>query len=114
MVARRAHNPEVGGSSPPSATIKTAEIARFQGFFLFLPFVIFGLLSYLEPVLLAFASIALGERVEGAEWLTYIPIWLAVMLLVVEGVIYKKKKKAQAANLKMNLREVNKRLNSEK
>src|SRR5690606_29797444 len=47
----------------------------------YLPFVIFGLLSYLEPVLLAFASMALGERVESGEWLTYIPIWLAVLLL---------------------------------
>lgn len=49
-----------------------------------LPFVIFGLLSYLEPVLLAFASMALGERVEAGEWLTYLPIWLAVVLLVVK------------------------------
>ena len=30
-----AHNPEVGGSSPPPATIKSLEIKRFQGFFLF-------------------------------------------------------------------------------
>ena len=29
------HNPEVGGSSPPPATIKSLEIKRFQGFFLF-------------------------------------------------------------------------------
>ena len=29
-----AHNPEVGGSSPPPATIKSLEIKRFQGFFL--------------------------------------------------------------------------------
>ena len=36
LVARRAHNPEVGGSSPPPATIKSLEIKRFQGFFLFL------------------------------------------------------------------------------
>ena len=35
LVARRAHNPEVGGSSPPPATIKSLEIKRFQGFFLF-------------------------------------------------------------------------------
>jgi len=54
----------------------------------YLPFVIFGLLSYLEPVLLAFASIALGERVEAAEWFTYIPIWIAVLLLVLEGVLH--------------------------
>ena len=30
-----AHNPEVGGSSPPPATIKSLEIKRFQGFFVF-------------------------------------------------------------------------------
>ncbi|WP_425915157.1 EamA family transporter RarD [Acinetobacter sp. TSRC1-2] len=69
----------------------------------YLPFVIFGLLSYLEPVLLAFASIALGERVETAEWLTYIPIWFAVLLLVLEGSIHlvkqQRKQKALAQNL---------------
>ena len=54
----------------------------------YLPFVIFGLLSYLEPVLLAFASMALGERVEAGEWLTYLPIWLAVVLLVIEGILH--------------------------
>jgi chloramphenicol-sensitive protein RarD len=66
----------------------------------YLPFVIFGLLSYLEPVLLAFASIVLGERVEAGEWLTYIPIWIAVLLLVVEGTIHiiKQKRKQQALN----------------
>lgn len=54
----------------------------------YLPFVIFGLLSYLEPILLAGASIAMGERVEAGEWLTYIPIWFAVLLLILEGTIY--------------------------
>lgn len=66
----------------------------------YLPFVIFGLLSYLEPVLLAFASIVLGERVEAGEWLTYIPIWIAVLLLVIEGTIHiiKQKHKQRALN----------------
>ncbi|SEL87899.1 EamA family transporter RarD [Acinetobacter sp. DSM 11652] len=54
----------------------------------YLPFVIFGLLSYLEPILLAGASMAMGERVEAGEWLTYIPIWFAVLLLILEGAIY--------------------------
>ena len=44
----------------------------------YLPFVIFGLLSYLEPVLLAFASMALGERVEPGEWLIHCPLQLPV------------------------------------
>jgi chloramphenicol-sensitive protein RarD len=52
----------------------------------YLPFVLFGLLSYLEPVLLVFASMVLGERVTADEWLTYIPIWAAVLVLVLEGV----------------------------
>ena len=34
MVNSGTHNPEVGGSSPPSATIKSPEILRFQDFFL--------------------------------------------------------------------------------
>ena len=34
LVARRAHNPEAAGSSPASATKKTLETQRFQGFFL--------------------------------------------------------------------------------
>ncbi len=54
----------------------------------YLPFVIFGLLSYLEPVLLAFASMMLGERIAADEWLTYVPIWVAVMLLVIEGSLH--------------------------
>ena len=34
LEARRAHNPEVVGSSPASATIKSPEVVRFQDFFL--------------------------------------------------------------------------------
>ena len=78
----------------------------------YLPFVIFGLLSYLEPVLLAFASMALGERVESGEWLTYIPIWLAVLLLVVEGILHLLKQRKQQLALKKNLENYQDRLNS--
>ena len=65
----------------------------------YLPFVIFGLLSYLEPVLLAFASMVLGERVEASEWLTYLPIWLAVVLLVIEGILYLRQQKLKQREL---------------
>ena len=46
---------------------------------------LFGLLSYLEPSLLVLVSLALGERIAPQEWATYIPIWLAVFILVAEG-----------------------------
>ena len=78
----------------------------------YLPFVIFGLLSYLEPVLLAFASMALGERVESGEWLTYIPIWLAVFVLVVEGILHLLRQRKHQLALKKNLENYKDRLQS--
>ena len=46
---------------------------------------LFGLLVYVEPVLLVAVSIALGESITSAEWPTYIAIWLAVFTLMLEG-----------------------------
>ena len=37
LVARRAHNPKVGGSSPPLATLKIKELHYFVTPFLFFP-----------------------------------------------------------------------------
>ncbi|WP_149086739.1 EamA family transporter RarD [Pseudomonas prosekii] len=50
-----------------------------------LPFSLFGLLSYVEPVLLLGVALLLGESIKPGEWLTYIPIWMAVVVLVFEG-----------------------------
>ena len=50
-----------------------------------LPFSLFGLLSYVEPVLLLGVALLLGESIKPGEWLTYIPIWMAVLVLVFEG-----------------------------
>ncbi|AEY01518.1 transporter DMT superfamily protein [Oceanimonas sp. GK1] len=51
-----------------------------------LPFSLFGLLGYVEPVLLVLVSLVLGETISAEEWPTYIAIWTAVALLVLEGV----------------------------
>ena len=69
----------------------------------FLPMVLFGLLSYLEPILLALVSLMLGEKISSQEWLTYIPIWIAVFLLVIEGTIHLYQQKQKAMMLKRNL-----------
>ncbi|WP_436872535.1 EamA family transporter RarD [Acinetobacter haemolyticus] len=53
---------------------------------------LFGLLVYVEPVLLLTISILLGETIKPAEWPTYIAIWLAVCTLMLEGIISLKKK----------------------
>lgn len=53
-----------------------------------LPLALFGLLSYVEPMLLFWvAFILLGESVPAAQWLTYIPIWVAVGLVAMEGAL---------------------------
>lgn len=76
----------------------------------YLPLVLFGLLSYLEPVLLALVSLALGENISQDEWLTYIPIWCAVGMLVIEGSLHLYKQKRNAQNLKRNVENVEQRL----
>lgn len=50
-----------------------------------LPFSLFGLLGYVEPVLLVGAAVALGEQIKAEQWLTYLPIWAAVAVLVADG-----------------------------
>jgi len=52
-----------------------------------LPLSLFGLLGYVEPVLLVFVALILGETISGAQWMTYIPVWIAVSLLIIEGAI---------------------------
>ncbi len=47
---------------------------------------LFGLLGYVEPVLLVLVALLLGEQIKSHEWLTYIPIWMAVLLLIIEGI----------------------------
>ena len=50
-----------------------------------LPFSLFGLLSYVEPVLLVTVALLLGDSLEDGQWMTYGPIWLAVVVLIIEG-----------------------------
>ncbi|WP_440878515.1 EamA family transporter RarD [Vibrio natriegens] len=52
---------------------------------------LFGLLVYVEPVLLVVVAILLGESITAKEWPTYIAIWLAVFVLMVEGYFSLKK-----------------------
>ena len=50
-----------------------------------LTFTLFGLLGYVEPVLLVLVALLLGESIAPEEWLTYGAIWMAVGVLVFEG-----------------------------
>ncbi len=76
----------------------------------YLPLIIFGLLGYLEPILLAFASLVLGEKISSGEWLTYIPIWLAVLVLVIEGAWHLYQQQQRKQHLDLNVKQYSKRI----
>lgn len=50
-----------------------------------LPLSLFGLLSYLEPVLVLGASLLLGEQLTSADAFVYVPIVVALVLLGLSG-----------------------------
>ncbi|ENX41089.1 EamA family transporter RarD [Acinetobacter sp. NIPH 2100] len=76
----------------------------------YLPLIIFGLLGYLEPVLLALVSLLLGEKIGAGEWFTYIPIWLAVLVLVIEGAVHLVQQKQRKQHLQLNVKQYSKRV----
>ncbi|WP_017349054.1 EamA family transporter RarD [Pantoea sp. A4] len=51
-----------------------------------LPFTVFGLMGYVEPVLLVFVALLLGESIAAREWPMYLAIWGAVGLLALDGI----------------------------
>ncbi|GEK72853.1 MULTISPECIES: EamA family transporter RarD [Halomonas] len=57
---------------------------------------LFGLLIYVEPVLLFLVSISLGESIDYGQWPTYMAIWLAVFVLLLEGVCGLRKERRAA------------------
>jgi len=54
---------------------------------------LFGLLSYLEPVFLLVVAYLLGESISRDELFTYLPIYLAVAILFIEGIFFLFKKR---------------------
>ncbi|MGP0174751.1 EamA family transporter RarD [Pseudomonas sp. NCHU5208] len=77
-----ANKPELWWLVPGMALIGTLAFASMMASSRLLPMGLFGILSYVEPVLLfAVALLVLGERFDAAQWLTYLPIWLAVLLV---------------------------------
>ncbi|WP_083602856.1 EamA family transporter RarD [Bowdeniella nasicola] len=66
--------------------LSAGAMAVYTGAQTWLPFALFGLLSYLEPVLLVIVAFTLlGESITAAEMPTYGLIWLAVLVLAAEG-----------------------------
>ncbi|KAA8999967.1 EamA family transporter RarD [Affinibrenneria salicis] len=65
----------------------------------YLSFSLFGLMGYLEPVLLVIAALLIGETIPSDKLLTYGAIWLALLMLVLEGGLYRARRKQRAAQV---------------
>jgi chloramphenicol-sensitive protein RarD len=52
-----------------------------------LPMGLLGLLGYVEPAVLVLISLLLGERIAPEQWVIYLAIWIAILLLMAEGLL---------------------------
>ncbi|WP_375739287.1 EamA family transporter RarD [Pseudomonas boanensis] len=74
--------PQLWWLLPGLGLLGTLAFAAMMASSRLLPLGLFGILSYVEPVLLfAVAVIFLGEAFNPAQLWTYLPIWLAVLLI---------------------------------
>lgn len=72
---------------PVLGLVSAVALALYMAAARLLPLGLFGLLSYVEPVLLALVAVLLGESIAPDQWPTYGPIFAAVAVLVADGVL---------------------------
>ncbi|WP_321889930.1 EamA family transporter RarD [Paraburkholderia bannensis] len=71
---------------PGLGVISTVALASYLKSSRLLPMALFGILGYVEPVLLVVVSVTLlGEHLGLRELATYVPIWIAVALTALHG-----------------------------
>ncbi|AXE95307.1 MULTISPECIES: EamA family transporter RarD [Paraburkholderia] len=72
---------------PGLGALSTLALASYLKASRLLPVALFGVLGYVEPVLLVLVSITLlGETLRAEQLATYIPIWIAVALTALHSV----------------------------
>ena len=84
LVAGHAH---LWAMVPVLGVVSAVALALYMAASRLLPLGLFGLLSYVEPVLLALVALLLGESIQPGQWPTYGPIFAAVGVLVIDGAL---------------------------
>ncbi len=80
--------PRLFGLVPLLGLISSAALLAYISASRLLPLGLFGILGYVEPVLLFWvAYLFLHEAVSYQAWFTYVPIWIAVVLIAGEGAV---------------------------
>lgn len=71
---------------PMLGILSALALALYMAASRWLPMGLFGLLTYVEPVLLVIVALLLGERMLSSQWWTYGLVFAAVGVLVAEGI----------------------------
>ncbi|MFT3760612.1 EamA family transporter RarD [Thauera sp.] len=82
-----AENAHLWALVPAVGVISAVALALYMAANRLLPMGLFGLLGYVEPVLLAIVALLLGESIGATQWPTYGPIFAAVAVLMIDGTL---------------------------
>jgi chloramphenicol-sensitive protein RarD len=85
---------------PGLGALSTVALASYLRASRYLPLALFGILGYVEPVLLVgVAVLVLGEPFSATQLGTYVPIWIAVALTAVHSARVLRRERMSAASL---------------
>ena len=86
VISRFSEMPHLFWQIPVLGLISSVALVCYFTASRILPLGLFGIMGYIEPVLLFWvAFLLLNENMSADAWWTYIPIWIAVMMIVLEG-----------------------------
>ncbi|MDD2712803.1 MAG: EamA family transporter RarD [Simplicispira sp.] len=80
-----AQHPLLWALLPLLGVVSAVALALYMAASGWLPMGLFGLLSYVEPVLLVLVALLLGESLAPGQWPTYALVFTAVGVLVLDG-----------------------------
>ncbi|MEG1771382.1 MAG: EamA family transporter RarD [Comamonas sp.] len=79
-------NPALWALLPLLGVVSAVALALYMAASRWLPLGLFGLLSYVEPVLLVLVALLLGESLQPGQWPTYALVFAAIAVLLAEGI----------------------------
>lgn len=98
VAAELAQRPILWLLVPLLGVISSTALVCYLGASRRLPLGLFGILGYVEPVLLFWVALLLiREPMAPDAWWTYVPIWLAVVVMICEGALAWRREARQAA-----------------
>lgn len=79
-------HPALWALLPLLGVVSAVALALYMAASRWLPLGLFGLLSYVEPVLLVLVALLLGESLQPGQWPTYALVFAAIAVLLAEGI----------------------------